>query len=171
MIEHKKNQDIFKIKADAIVQQCNCFHTMGSGIAAFIRENFPEAYLADKATKLGDPAKMGTFSFAKVKNDAYPDVSFIVNLYSQFDCASDRRCTRYDALVDGLTLLRDRMRAKANGKLRTIAIPYRIGCNRGGGDWNIVLEIIASIFETEKDFKVLICEPPTSKPIQNTVSK
>jgi O-acetyl-ADP-ribose deacetylase (regulator of RNase III) len=170
MIEHIK-QDVFTVQADAIVHQANCFHAMGSGIAAFIRENFPEAYLADKQTTVGDPKKLGTFSFAMIKNDKFPEVKCIINLYGQFDVGAANRCTRYDALADGLTLVRDKMRAKANGKLRTIAIPYRIGSNRGGGDWNVVQAIITSIFGDEKDFKVLICEPPTSEPLMNKASK
>jgi O-acetyl-ADP-ribose deacetylase (regulator of RNase III) len=165
------NQDIFTVKADAIVHQANCFHTMGSGIARFIRENFPEAYDADCATKKGDSEKMGTFSFAAIKNPRYPNVSLIINLYSQFDFSRDMRHTRYDALVDGLTLLRDKLRAKAKGKTRTIAIPYRIGSNRGGGDWKIVRAIIDSVFGNENDFNVLICVPDEPEPLVNTVAK
>ena len=164
--------DIFDVKCDAIIHQANCFHTMGSGIAAFIREKFPEAYIADCETKRGDPEKIGTFSFAKVQNPEYPNVKVIVNLYSQFDFNGNYRCTRYDALTDGLTALRDKMRSKANGKLRTLAIPFRIGSNRGGGDWRVVRAIIESVFGDEKDFNVLICDNPALREqLQNTQSK
>ena len=157
MIQEVK-ADIFKVKSDVIVHQANCFHTMGSGIACFIRENFPEAYLADCQTKRGAPEKLGTFSFARVKNDAFPDVKVIVNLYSQFDFGREFRCTRYDAMVEGLTLLRDKLRAKAKGQRRTVAIPFRMGSNLGGGDWRVVRAIIESVFGDEPDFDVLICD-------------
>lgn len=170
MIEQIK-ADIFTVEADAIIHQCNCFHTMGSGIAHFIRENFPEAYQADKQTKAGDLAKLGTFSFAKVNNPKYPNVKVIVNLYSQFDCSHDKRQTRYDAFADGLTQIRDKMRAKANGATRTIAIPWRMGSNRGGGSWLIIRAIIEDVFGQEKDFNVLICKnPAVTDTLQNKVS-
>ena len=164
-------QDIFTVEADVIIHQANCFHTMGSGIAKVIRDNFPEAYLADKQTKCGDPAKLGNFSFALVKNDSYPKVKAIINLYSQFDFNTTSRNTRYDAMTDGLTQIRDKMRLKAKGKLRTIAIPWRIGSNRGGGDWRVVHAIIESVFGDEADFKVLICEPPQPEALRNVNSK
>ena len=164
-------QDIFTVKCDALLHQCNCFHTMGSGIAAVIRQRFPEAYIADCETKRGDPEKLGTFSFASVRNREFPNVRVIVNLYSQFDFSGTVRCTRYDALMEGLTTLRDKMRAKANGALRTIAIPWRMGSNRGGGSWLIIRASIEDVFGQEKDFNVLICEnPAVTDTLQNKVS-
>ena len=51
-------------KFDAIFHGCNCFHTMGSGIAKQIRVVFPEAYEADLATQHADVSKLGTVSIA-----------------------------------------------------------------------------------------------------------
>jgi O-acetyl-ADP-ribose deacetylase (regulator of RNase III) len=171
MIEDIKS-DVFEANCDALIHQCNCFHTMGSGVAFYVREFFPEAYAADCQTKCGDPAKLGSFSFAKVTNPKFPNIKSIINLYSQFDFSSESRCTRYDALVDGLTSVRDRMRSKANGELRTLALPFRMGSNRGGGDWRIVRACIESVFSDEPDFKVLICENPLlTEVLQNTKSK
>lgn len=171
MIEHVK-KDIFEVRADAIIHQANCMHTMGSGIARFVREQFPEAYQADLRTRKGDPTKLGTFSFAQVKNPAYPNVSAIINLYGQFDFSAEARHTRYDSLYDGFLLIREKMRLKAKGELRVLSVPFRLGCNRGGGDWRIVLAIIESVFADEKDFKVLICEnPAVTEVLQNKVSK
>lgn len=49
---------------DVIVHGCNCQCVMGKGIALSIKEQFPEAHAADCATPKGDPAKLGTISFA-----------------------------------------------------------------------------------------------------------
>ena len=38
-----------------------------------------------------------------------------------------------------------------------IAIPYLMGCHRGGGDWNVVYAMIEKIFKDSKN-DVLICE-------------
>jgi hypothetical protein len=46
-----------------IVQGCNCFETMGSGIAREIKERYPAAYEADmKYSHAGDYDKLGCFS-------------------------------------------------------------------------------------------------------------
>ena len=42
---------------DVIIHGCNCFCTMGAGIAKAIKARFPEAYQADCQTPKGDRAK------------------------------------------------------------------------------------------------------------------
>lgn len=64
---------------DIIVHGCNCFNSMGSGIAATIRNEFPEAYRVDLATKPGDRNKIGTYTSAKVGE------LLIVNAYTQYN--------------------------------------------------------------------------------------
>lgn len=65
---------------DVIVHGCNCYNTMGSGIARQIRERFPEAWMADQATLEGDVNKLGTISVAKDPTDRF----LIVNAYTQY---------------------------------------------------------------------------------------
>jgi len=64
---------------DVIVQGCNCFCTMGSGIAKEIRETYPEAYEADLQTERGAYSKLGNYTYAVV-----PNKFVIVNAYTQF---------------------------------------------------------------------------------------
>jgi len=63
---------------DIIVHGCNCFTTMGSGIARQIREQYPDAFRADYVTQRGDIMKLGTFTSAKVGD------LLIVNAYTQY---------------------------------------------------------------------------------------
>lgn len=42
---------------DVIVHGCNCFNTMGAGIAKTIKQTFPEAYQADLKTEKGSKQK------------------------------------------------------------------------------------------------------------------
>ena len=42
---------------DIVIHGCNCFCSMGAGIAKTIRDNFPEAYQADLKTGMGDKKK------------------------------------------------------------------------------------------------------------------
>jgi len=67
---------------DVLVHGCNCFCTMGAGIAKTIKHVFPAAYQADLATPAGDKAKLGTYSSAQIK--AAGRRLTIVNAYTQF---------------------------------------------------------------------------------------
>lgn len=120
---------------DVICHQANCYHTMGSGIAKQIREQFPEAYQADLATIKGDSSKLGTYSFAKVTRGSF---SFIVaNLYGQHSFGRGIQ-TNYTALRGCFKKLKE---TYGNKKLR-FGIPYKIASNLAGGDWKIVSKII-----------------------------
>ena len=45
---------------------CNCFNTMGSGIAAEIAKFFPDAVISDKMTKYGDINKLGNIDIVYI---------------------------------------------------------------------------------------------------------
>ena len=126
----------------AIAHQCNCFHTMGAGIARQIAIKYPEALEADKDTPYGDIKKLGLFSQSAVKGSKD---KIIYNVYGQHRFGSEKRHTSYDALVDGLT--RVRFDCLENG-LTKLGIPFNIGCRLGGGKWKIVRSIVETIFES-----------------------
>ena len=62
-----------------IVQGCNCFCTMASGIAREIRETYPEAYAVDLQTVRGDYDKLGNYTVMLGKQFN------IINAYTQYD--------------------------------------------------------------------------------------
>lgn len=69
---------------DVIVHGCNCFNTMGSGLARQIRERYPEAYSQDLRTIPGDINKLGTYTYTR--SNVGGDTGFIiVNAYTQYD--------------------------------------------------------------------------------------
>lgn len=144
------NQDIFRHPAQVILHQANCFTTMGSGIAASIRGLYPEAYEADCRTIKGDSKKLGTFSWAKTKRDN----KIIINMYSQYNYGRESRKTNYEAFANGLERVRDFLLEK---KLTSLSIPYKIGCNLGGGNWNVVKTIIYETLSNQP-FDVFICK-------------
>jgi len=144
--------NLVKEPLDAFIHQANCFNTMGSGVAKSVKEVYPEVYEADCRTIKGDVEKLGTFSFAKTK-----DGKIGYNLYSQFNYGYDGKLyTSYDAMRHGLEKIREhaKMNLKSDAK---IGIPCRMGCARGGGDWNTVMEIIKEVFENET-LEIVICE-------------
>ena len=148
------NIDIFKNPTEAIIHQCNCFGTMGGGIAKLIREKYPEAAKADEQTKCGDKAKMGHYTCAKASNGVY-----IYNLYSQFRYGIDKRHTDYEAFYVGLTGIVSHMK---NVGIKHASIPYNIGCGLGGGSWKIINSIIEEVF-SDSGINLSICKHEPKK--------
>jgi O-acetyl-ADP-ribose deacetylase (regulator of RNase III) len=126
---------------DVILHGCNCYCTMGAGIARTIRETFPEVYTADCQTKYGDPKKLGTISAAEVQVLA-PDLVnnqplTVVNAYTQFRFGPGLQVD-YEAIRSTLKQVKQRFTG--------LRIGYpKIGAGLGGGDW----EVISAIFEEE----------------------
>lgn len=117
-----------------IAHQCNCFCTMGAGIAPLIASAFPDALTADQATEAGNPYKLGTYSKGLDKTHGVT----VYNLYGQFHWRKFQldkgRNTDYDALNSAIKLMSDDLVTR--GKKR-IALP-KIGCGLAGGDWRVV---------------------------------
>lgn len=120
---------------DVIAHGCNCFHTMGGGLAAQVKRHFPEASEADLATPYGDRAKLGTCSVAVV---ATPSGELtIVNAYTQFQPSMGGGVdVDYDAVRRAMAWL------KAHYAGKRIGLP-QIGAGLGGGDWPRIEAIIA----------------------------
>lgn len=116
---------------DIIVQGCNCFNVMGAGIAAQIKKQFPDAYLADQHTLAGDRNKLGTFTLGMSGR------LVIINAYTQYGTAryEGHDVFDYDAFEDVLKKLEARF-----GKYR-FGFPM-IGMGLAGGDKSVILEIL-----------------------------
>jgi len=114
---------------DVIVHGCNCFCRMGSGLAPQIKENFPEAWEADKQTTTGDINKLGNYTFG-----FYQSLT-IINAYTQYSYDASKKPLDYEAL----TLCLKKINFEFRGM--SIGVP-QIGAKRGGGDWNRIKNII-----------------------------
>ena len=148
MITETKGNLLETNACQVIVHQANLFHTFGAGLAKAIKDKFPEAFEADKRTTLGDDHKFGTYSAAVIKDPKGTSIKFIVNLYSQQGIGGQDRNTRYDAMVEGLTKLHERLGLRKDNL--TLGIPYLMGCGLANGNWTIVRAIIESIFGSSK---------------------
>lgn len=140
------------IGIDAIVHQSNIHHTMGGGLARFIRWTYPEAYVADCQTPLGDINKLGTFSWTRVYNQNDKESSLLIyNCYSQGNYGQDEgvRYTDYDAVEECFKKVKEDLQEKFKFRSKPIilGIPYGYGCGLGGGDWTMVEHIINTIFK------------------------
>jgi O-acetyl-ADP-ribose deacetylase (regulator of RNase III) len=156
MITEYRN-DIFLAPTNIIIHQCNCFCTMGSGIAKTIKERFPEVYETDCKTTRGDISKLGSFNFTKVNAEDNPKLKYICNFYGQFKYGRDKRYTSYDAVTEAFSAINEA--ASSRAKIPVLAVPYKMGCNNAGGSWRIVETILHDIFD-ESPVNLLICRHP-----------
>lgn len=134
---------------DVLIHGCNCFCTMGKGLALSIRSEFPEAYSADRRTRYGDESKLGSFSAAEVVRDGR--VFSVVNAYTQYDWRGTGVKADYTAIEKAFTEIRARYAGKR------IAYPM-IGAGLAGGDWNTISGIIDRVLDGE-DHRLVIYSP------------
>lgn len=149
MIKHIKC-NIFESGADVILHQVNCQGVMGSGVAKQVKELYPQVFSSYKNVCDNTKEKktmLGTVQCIRIETGKY-----IANLFAQENYGYDGKCyTDYAALKRCL-------KAVAEYPLfddQVIAIPYLMGCHRGGGDWNKVYKMIEEVLG---DYDVLICE-------------
>jgi O-acetyl-ADP-ribose deacetylase (regulator of RNase III) len=121
-------------KFHAIVHGCNCFNTMGAGIAQQIKVHFPRAYERDQLTVKSDSRKLGTCQYVRVS-----PTLIVVNAYTQYNPGKDL-C--YHALRSCM------FNIKLNLTGYKIGLPL-IGCGIAGGDWEKVEEIISETLVNE----------------------
>lgn len=130
-------------KFDVIAHGCNCFCTMGAGIAKQIRIKYPEAYQVDKITKSGDRNKLGTITYAVNGNLT------IVNCYTQYNYGPGKVNIDYNALRKCLKEIKKQFTGKR------IGLPA-IGCGLAGGDYDKLVPIIEEELKDEDVSMVLL---------------
>lgn len=130
---------------DVIVHGCNCFCTMGAGIAKGIKAEFPEAFEADLKTKSGDHSKLGTISYAKTG-----DLT-VVNAYTQFHWRGAGGNADYDAIRQAFRLVKNTFTGKR------IGYPA-VGAGLAGGDWAVISTIIEEALKGE-DHTFVVFKP------------
>jgi O-acetyl-ADP-ribose deacetylase (regulator of RNase III) len=140
MLKHTKGNliDLAEQGAfDVIVQGCNCYNTMGSGIAREIRQRYPEAYEADCRTEKGDIMKLGNWT-------AYDTGTFkIINAYTQYGFnAGGTTADLFE--YTSFQLILQKLFAEY-GK-QDIGLPY-IGMGLAGGDKEKIIKMIEDFAE------------------------
>lgn len=118
---------------DVIVHGCNCFCTMGAGIAKSIKQYFPAAYQVDLATIKGDRDKLGSMSYAKIEQGN--QTLYVVNAYTQYHYRGKGVKVDYEALRQAFQEIKKQFTG-----LR-IAYPA-IGAGLAGGNWALISQII-----------------------------
>ena len=146
---------------DMIVQGCNCFHTMGSGLAGQLVSKYPQVLEADKnQSKYGDKEKLGDWSVAII-----PGKFTVINAYTQYFFGMGKDVFEYGAFEKFLNDFQDMIEHldETNNfdwlsghrirefKRTLIGFPM-IGAGLAGGDWSIISKMIEEFSERVKDF-------------------
>ena len=122
---------------DVIVHGCNCFNTMGAGIARSIAIAFPEAAQADSETKRGDKNKLGLFSSATHNRVIDGEIKplTVVNAYTPYDFGGGKDRFEYEHFKTFLKSM------KALYQHEAIGFPL-IGCGLAGGNKQEILRLM-----------------------------
>jgi len=132
---------------DVIVHGCNCFCTMGAGIAKTIKREFPEVYDVDRETGYGVKTKLGGVSYIQINHNRNKII--IVNGYIQYYYNGSPPLVQYDALRSVFK--------KVKRLFSGLIIGYpKIGAGLAGGDWNIISKIIDEELEGEDHTLVIL---------------
>lgn len=148
--------NIFNTDAKFIAHQVNCQGKMGSGVAFQVKNRFPHVFT--EYVRIAKQEMLGKIQIVPV-NDKYLGYNsgslavpyteqFIVNLFAQDKYGYDNKIyTSLEALQECFETLKWILFEKNNNFGSTIAMPYKIGCVRGGADWNTVYQMIEETFK------------------------
>jgi O-acetyl-ADP-ribose deacetylase (regulator of RNase III) len=119
-----------------IAHQVNCQRKMNSGVAKAIREKYPEVYEKYQNT-------IPQLGFVDTIFVVKPDIHFINNMYSQDKYGYDgKQYTDYEAFRECCkTIVKNCKKSKLS-----VAMPYKIGSDRGGADWDKIMDILLEEF-------------------------
>ena len=153
------NGNILDSGADIICHQVNCQGKMNSGVAKAIREKWPEVYIKymesneimwDKAHEHGRMIWNHMLGQIQVVFIADKKTMAVVNMFAQENYGYDgRRYTSYDAFWSCLGEIKKYLNPGV-----TIAFPARIGCVRGGANWNVILTMIEEVLGEDYNVEI-----------------
>lgn len=144
------NGDLLESKENLILHQVNCQGKMNSGVAKAIREKWERVfylYELKVGAELNPSRLLGQVQSVVV--NPHGDFGehghqYVVNLFSQDKYGYDgERYTNYEALYRCL----EQVAKVARLQNYSVALPYNMGCDRGGANWNIVYTMIEEVFK------------------------
>ena len=121
---------------EVIAHGCNCFCTMGAGIAPLFAKYFnADKFPLEHPSHRANYNKMGCID--SQLESRYSKPFHVVNAYTQFSTGASYGHIPLD--YDALTLCLRKINKVFEGK--TIGLP-KIGCGLAGGNWEIVKALI-----------------------------
>jgi O-acetyl-ADP-ribose deacetylase (regulator of RNase III) len=137
--------NLLHVKTGHIVHGCNAQGVMGSGVALGIKNTFPEAYTDYLTQHQEHGLTLGDAYLTVISEKLFVWNAITQNLYGQ-----GPRQVSYDAIQECFAQVNSFIVAAEsnamNGPPAEIHIPM-IGAARGGGNWEIIREIIEQTVE------------------------
>lgn len=154
------NGNILDSGADIICHQVNCQGAMNSGVAKAIRQKWPKVYTEYRSLaknlsseEFCDEDLSWTYMLGHIQSVLIPkDKGFqiVINMFAQNGYGYDgKRYTSYDAFWSCLGEIR-----KSVAPGTTIAFPARIGCMRGGANWDVILTMIKEVLGADYSVEI-----------------
>jgi O-acetyl-ADP-ribose deacetylase (regulator of RNase III) len=135
--------DITNATEGFIIHQVNCRDAMGSGVAKALFTKWP--IVKEQYHSFNQPfvecnvqdRLLGLLDIIPVSTE-----TCVINAYTQNYFGNDsKQYTDYDAIRKVFNFISNNIDLSCG-----IAIPYLYGCGLGGGDWNVVSQIIEDTF-------------------------
>jgi O-acetyl-ADP-ribose deacetylase (regulator of RNase III) len=156
-----ENISLLEADVDYICHQVNCQGKMNSGVAKSIREKWPIVYefyqevcrqhINEGNNKIDLLGKIAPINVDHYVPETHPTPPTVINMFAQNGYGYDgKRYTSYDAFWSCLGHIKEFI-----PKGSKIAFPYKIGCDRGGANWNVILSMISETLGT--DYNITIC--------------
>ena len=151
---------------DAIIHQVNCLCVKPHGLSKHIADKYPWANIYSKRRPEGhrnlaikeDRGIPGTIQRFKAPTGQSPDV---ICFLSQWDFGSSgqfwRRILPYEDTKDN-RLLWFRQCFDQIRDVKTLGMPFKIGCGLAGGDWTLYFNVIRD-FAKRSGVKIGIVKP------------
>lgn len=137
--------DLLKAKENIIGHQVNCMGVMGSGVAKQIRNKYPQVYeeYLEKVDEYTVGEDLREQLLGQVQGVVVGDDKIVANMFGQHRYGYDgKQYTDTESLFKCLLALRQ----VAEKNNISVALPYMIGCYRGGADWKEVENLILTAF-------------------------
>lgn len=133
--------------ADLICHQVNCQGAMNSGVAKAIREKWPRVY--EEYSKLTHFEMLGHIQVVYLGEENGHSKG-VINMFAQAGYGYDgHRYTSYDAFWSCLGEIKKYINPE-----KTIAFPARIGCVRGGANWEVIFTMIDVVFGDDYNVEI-----------------
>ena len=156
---------------DAFAHQVNCLCVKPHGLSKQIADKYPWADIYSKRRSEGqrnlavveDRGVPGTIKIFKSPTSQSPDV---VCFLSQWDFGSTEQSWRRippheDTTENRLVWFRQCFQQLRTVDIKTLGLPYRMGCGLAGGDWTLYFKVIND-FAEQSGMKIIIVKPRMS---------
>ena len=158
---HYIEKDITTVEKGIIAHGCNCQGVMGSGVAFFLKEKYPQIFLKYKelCDKSGE-SLLGLTDFVHVHWNEHdqPDI-IVANCFTQNLYGKNGKYAIPDAIYTSLyeVCTMSSVLSKRYDTPYSVYIP-KIGAGRGGLDWTTEVEPIIRILAIEfNQLNIYVC--------------